>query len=93
MDAATLVAIAKNASGCPWVNKVALLPAHERSALFGETGATRGVANTIVEKDFWVCGTLRRLFEVPKEDVHLALQRRNVLIQSLPARSADSPRT
>lgn len=50
----------------PWVNKVPLLPAHERSALFGETGAIRGVANTIVEKDFWVCGTLRRLFEVPR---------------------------
>jgi hypothetical protein len=45
------------------MDKVALLPARDRAALFGETGATRGVADTIIEKDFWVCWTLRRLFE------------------------------
>ncbi|RUV80206.1 nucleotidyl transferase AbiEii/AbiGii toxin family protein, partial [Mesorhizobium sp. M1A.F.Ca.IN.020.32.1.1] len=50
------------------MDKVALLPAPDRSALFGETGAARGVANTIIEKDFWVCWTLRRLFELSKED-------------------------
>ncbi|WP_018858717.1 hypothetical protein [Rhizobium sp. 42MFCr.1] len=37
------------------------MPPH-RAALFGETGAGRGVANTIIEKDFWVCWTLKRLF-------------------------------
>jgi len=47
---------------CP-VDKVALLPARDRAALFGETAAARGVADTIIEKDFWVCWTLRRLFE------------------------------
>jgi hypothetical protein len=46
------------------MDKVALLPADDRAALFGETGATRGIANTIVEKDFWVCWTLKRLFEL-----------------------------
>ncbi|KQT29075.1 MULTISPECIES: nucleotidyl transferase AbiEii/AbiGii toxin family protein [unclassified Bradyrhizobium] len=45
------------------MDKVALLPARDRAALFGETGASRGVADTIIEKDFWVCWTLRRLFE------------------------------
>lgn len=48
------------------MDKVALLPAGDRAALFGETGAGRGVADTIIEKDFWVCWTLRRLFGLPK---------------------------
>ncbi|MGO4307071.1 nucleotidyl transferase AbiEii/AbiGii toxin family protein [Cupriavidus sp. RAF12] len=34
--------------------------------MFGETGAGRGVADTIVEKDFWVCWSLKRLFGLPK---------------------------
>lgn len=48
------------------MDKVARLPAGDRAALFGETGARRGIANTIIEKDFWVCWTLKRLFGVPK---------------------------
>lgn len=44
------------------MDKVALLPAKDRAALFGETGAARGVSDTIIEKDFWVCWTLKRLF-------------------------------
>lgn len=48
------------------MDKVALLPADDRAALFGETGARRGVADTIIEKDFWVCWTLRRVFGLPK---------------------------
>lgn len=43
------------------MDKVARLPAAERAALFGESAAARGVANTINEKDFCVCWTLRRL--------------------------------
>jgi hypothetical protein len=35
------------------MDKVALLDASNRAALFGETGAVRGVANTGIEKDFW----------------------------------------
>lgn len=48
------------------MDKVALLPAGDRAALFGETAAGRGVADTIIEKDFWVCWSLRRLFGLPK---------------------------
>jgi hypothetical protein len=48
------------------MDKVARLPAGDRGALFGETGAGRGVANTIIEKDFWVCWCLKRLFGLPK---------------------------
>ena len=44
------------------MDKVARLPAADRAALFSETAAGRGVANTIIEKDFWVCWTLKRLF-------------------------------
>jgi predicted nucleotidyltransferase component of viral defense system len=50
------------------MDKVALLPTDDRAALFGETGAIRGVVNLIIEKDFWVCWTLKRLFELQKED-------------------------
>lgn len=50
------------------MDRVALLPATDRAALFGETGAGRGVANTIVEKDFWVCWTLKRLFGLRRAD-------------------------
>ncbi|XEU64023.1 nucleotidyl transferase AbiEii/AbiGii toxin family protein [Tistrella mobilis] len=48
------------------MDDVARLPARDRAALFGEAGAGRGVANTIIEKDFWVCWSLRRLFGLPK---------------------------
>ena len=34
------------------MDKVALLPASDRAALFGETGAGRGVANTIIHCRF-----------------------------------------
>lgn len=48
------------------MDKVALLPDDDRAALFGETAAGRGVAHTIIEKDFWVCWSLKRLFGLPK---------------------------
>jgi hypothetical protein len=50
------------------MDKVALLPADDRAALFGESGAVRGVANTVIEKDFWVCWTLKRLFALQNAD-------------------------
>lgn len=48
------------------MDKVARLPTDDRAALFGETGAGRGVAATIIEKDLWVCWILKRLFGLPK---------------------------
>ncbi|MHB8391023.1 MAG: nucleotidyl transferase AbiEii/AbiGii toxin family protein [Acidobacteriaceae bacterium] len=50
------------------MDKVALLALKDRAALFGETGAARGVADTIIEKDFWVCWTLKRLFAFEGKD-------------------------
>lgn len=34
----------------------------DRADLFNEVGTARGLANPIIEKDFWVCWTLKRLF-------------------------------
>jgi Nucleotidyl transferase AbiEii toxin, Type IV TA system len=48
------------------MDKVARLSPDDLAALFGETGAGRGVAEIIIEKDFWVCWTLKRLFDLPK---------------------------
>ena len=44
------------------MDTVAHWAAEERAALFQETAVKRGIVPTIIEKDFWVCWTLRRLF-------------------------------
>lgn len=53
------------------MNTVAVLPAEERAELFRETAARRGVAFQIIEKDFWVCWTLKQLFDLPEIGNHL----------------------
>lgn len=47
------------------MDKVAGLPATQRSELFSETAARRGMTPAIVEKDFWVTWTLDKLFAHP----------------------------
>ena len=47
------------------MDAVALFAARERADLFNEAGARRGLAAGILEKDFWVCWTLKRLFTLP----------------------------
>ncbi|MCB9735993.1 MAG: nucleotidyl transferase AbiEii/AbiGii toxin family protein [Deltaproteobacteria bacterium] len=44
------------------MDDVARLRAAQRRELFQETAAQRGMTPAIVEKDFWVCWTLRLLF-------------------------------
>jgi hypothetical protein len=44
------------------MDKIARLDQSERSELFRETAAQMGISEAIVEKDFWVCWTLRYLF-------------------------------
>ena len=44
------------------VDRVAGLSATEREALFRQTAARRGIRDAIVEKDFWVCWVLKKLF-------------------------------
>ena len=53
------------------MNTVATLPAKERAELFRETAARRGFLFQIVEKDFWVCWTLKQLFGLPEIGSHL----------------------
>jgi hypothetical protein len=50
------------------MDKVACLTADDRAALFNETGAALGLANMIIEKDFWVCWTLKRIFGLQGEE-------------------------
>lgn len=47
------------------MDTIARRPA-ERTELFQEAAARRGVDFSIIEKDFWVCWVLKRLFDGPK---------------------------
>jgi hypothetical protein len=47
------------------MESVAQLPSAERGELFTETAVRIGMTPAIVEKDFWVCWTLGRLFAHP----------------------------
>ncbi|MFO0807554.1 MAG: nucleotidyl transferase AbiEii/AbiGii toxin family protein [Gemmataceae bacterium] len=40
-------------------------PMADRAALFAEVATRRGLTAPIIEKDFWVCWTLRHLFSLP----------------------------
>ena len=43
-------------------------PIHERLALISQTAAKLDMAPAAIEKDFWVCWMLQRLFESPLRD-------------------------
>lgn len=47
------------------MDKFALRPNEDRLAFINEAAARRDVTPIIIEKDFWVCWTLRRLMETP----------------------------
>lgn len=48
------------------MNQVAALPDAQRNELFALTAERKGMGSVaVVEKDFWVCWTLKRLFEHP----------------------------
>src|SRR5271157_5472466 len=44
------------------MDDIARLPAADRADLFVVTGTGRGLTSAMIEKDFWVCWTLKRLF-------------------------------
>jgi hypothetical protein len=46
------------------LNTIARMAGNERAELFAETAARKGIADAIVEKDFWVCWMLRQLFSI-----------------------------
>lgn len=53
------------------MDKIAKLSNEERNGLFQQTANNRGINLQIIEKDFWVCWTLKQLFELPKIGEHL----------------------
>jgi hypothetical protein len=53
------------------MDKVGQLSTGDRADLFLASAARRRIAAAIIEKDFWVCWTLRRLFTLPKPPAHL----------------------
>ena len=40
------------------------MSAEDRAQVFAETAARKGLAEAIIEKDFWVCWTLQQLFTI-----------------------------
>jgi len=44
------------------MDDIARLPLNDRADLFAEVARQRGLTPAIIEKDFWVCWTLKRLF-------------------------------
>lgn len=46
------------------MNKVGAMTAAFRAQLFGETATRLGLPESLVEKDFWVCWTLKQLFSI-----------------------------
>jgi len=56
------------------MDKVALLPANERNELFEESALRRGFIPAIIEKDFWVCWVLKKLFESKELSQHLVFK-------------------
>jgi len=46
------------------LNSIARLPGDARAQLFAETAARKGIADAIVEKDFWVCWMLEQVFSI-----------------------------
>jgi len=47
------------------VERTAQLTDAERKELFAESANIKGISPAIIEKDFWVCWTLKRIFEHP----------------------------
>jgi hypothetical protein len=47
------------------MDDVARMPLTDRMDLFSATARRRGLTAEIIEKDFWVCWTLKRLFTLP----------------------------
>ena len=48
------------------MDKIAMRPASDRRDLFSESASQLGMNPVIVEKDFWVCWILKRLFADPR---------------------------
>ena len=50
------------------MRNIAKIKENDRKALFHNTAAKMGMTDAIIEKDFWVCWMLQRLFQSPLKD-------------------------
>ena len=46
------------------MNRIAKESPEFRKLMFEEAGARKGIDAALIEKDFWVCWTLKRIFEI-----------------------------
>ncbi len=56
------------------MDQFARLPSGERRVYFEQAAARLGLSAQIIEKDFWVCWTLRRLFSLAEFQDHLTFK-------------------
>ena len=56
------------------MDQIARWPATDRADLFLAAASQRGITPAIMEKDFWVCWTLRRIFSLPDPPASLILK-------------------
>jgi Nucleotidyl transferase AbiEii toxin, Type IV TA system len=56
------------------MDKVAALSPSDRADLFQETAAKRGIDVALIEKDFWVCWALKKMFSAPEIADHLVFK-------------------
>ena len=56
------------------VDDFAQLPRDERRLYFEQTAARLGLSAQIIEKDFWVCWSLKRLFSLDEFLDHLTFK-------------------
>jgi hypothetical protein len=66
------------------MNRVAALPQKERSELFALTAERLGMGTVaVVEKDFWVCWTLKQLYEHSALSKQLIFKGARVCLKSM----------
>lgn len=53
------------------MDKIIALTAAQRAEVFQAAAQQSGMSEVILEKDFWVCWTFRRLFALPGVGEHL----------------------
>lgn len=56
------------------MDKFARLPNQERHDILQEAASQRGLTHIILEKDFWVCWTLKQLFLSPALSPYLTFK-------------------
>lgn len=56
------------------MDKFTALPEEERKTAFQEAANRQGILPIIIEKDFWVCWTLRQIFEHPQLAPHITFK-------------------